>query len=74
MIHAVRVRKGGGAGAPEQTRAASEQTGDPPGANRSKAEGVCQSVLPGVRTCAPFEEGILHLWMGGLVARPLGWG
>ena len=31
-------------------------------------------VLPGVRTCAPFEEAILHSWTGGLVAHPLGWG
>ena len=22
-------------------------------------------VLPGVRTCSPLEEGILHLWTGG---------
>ena len=29
--------------------------------------------LPGVRMCAPFE-GILHLWIGGLVAQPLSWG
>ena len=21
-------------------------------------------LLPGVRTCSPFEEGILHAWMG----------
>ena len=37
-----------------------------------EAEGVRRLVLPGVRTCAPFEEGILCLWMGGLAARPLG--
>ena len=30
-----------------------------------KAEGVCRWVLAGVRTCSPFEEGILHLRMGG---------
>ena len=30
--------------------------------------------LPGARTCALFEEGILHSSMGGLVAHPLGWG
>ena len=42
-----------------------------------KAEGVCQLVLPGVRKCAPFEEGIPPLvggWVGGWVAHPLGWG
>ena len=26
---------------------------------------VRRLVLPGVRTCSPFEEGILHVWMGG---------
>ena len=25
---------------------------------------MCRVVLPGVRTRAPFEEGILHAWMG----------
>ena len=30
----------------------------------TKAEGVCQLVFPGVRTCAPFEDEILHSWMG----------
>ena len=39
-----------------------------------KAEGVCQLVLPGARTCAPFKEGVLHAWIVGLVAHPLGWG
>ena len=39
-----------------------------------KAEGVCRLVLPGVRTCAPFKEGIVHSWIGGLGAHPLGWG
>ena len=40
-----------------------------------KAESACRLVLPGVRTCPPFEEGILHLWMGGLVvSHGLGWG
>ena len=29
-------------------------------------------VLPGVRTCAASDEEILHSWMGGLVAYPLG--
>ena len=33
-----------------------------------------QKCVPGVHTCAPFEEGMLRSWMGGLVARPLGWG
>ena len=28
-------------------------------------------VLPGVCMCAPFEEGSLHLWVGGLVAHLL---
>ena len=27
-----------------------------------------------VCTRAPFEEGTLHLWTGGLVVHPLGWG
>ena len=39
-----------------------------------KAEPVCRLVLPGARTCSPFEEGILHTWMGGSVVHPLGWG
>ena len=39
-----------------------------------EAERVCRWVLPGVRACAPFEGGILHLWMGGLVAHPWGRG
>ena len=30
-----------------------------------KAEGVYRGVPPGVRTWSPFEEGILHAWMGG---------
>ena len=38
------------------------------------AERVRRLVLPEERTCSPFEEGILHLWTGGLVACPLGWG
>ena len=29
---------------------------------------MCRLVLPGVRTGSPFEEGILHLGMGGLVS------
>ena len=37
-----------------------------------KAERVCLLVLPGVRTCSPFEEAILHLWIAGLGAHPLG--
>ena len=39
-----------------------------------KAEGVDRLVLPGVRACAPFEGGILHLGRGGWVAHPLYWG
>ena len=39
-----------------------------------KAGRGCRLALPGVRACLPFEEGILHLWTGGLVAQPLGWG
>ena len=33
-------------------------------------------VLPGERTCAPFAEGTLHLWMGGGggALPPFGWG
>ena len=31
-------------------------------------------VLPGVRMCALFEEGILHLWIQGLGVHPLDWG
>ena len=38
-----------------------------------KAELVCRLVLPGERTW-PWEEGILHTWIGGLVVPPLGWG
>ena len=38
------------------------------------AERVCQLILPGVRKCSPFEEGILHWWISVLVAHPLGWG
>ena len=30
-----------------------------------KTEGVCRLMLPGVRTCAPFEAGILHSCIGG---------
>ena len=42
-----------------------------------KAEGVCRLVLPGVRTCALFVEGILRARMGGggdFVCPPLGGG
>ena len=39
-----------------------------------KAERVCRSVLPAVRACLLYEEGILHAWMGGLVVPPLGRG
>ena len=39
-----------------------------------EAEGVCQLVLPAVYKCVPFEEGILGLQKGGLVAHPLGLG
>ena len=28
----------------------------------------CKSMLVGTSRCSPFEEGILHLWRGGLVA------
>ena len=30
-----------------------------------KAEGDCQGVPPGVRTCGPVEEGILRFGGGG---------
>ena len=33
-----------------------------------------QLVLPGVRPCSVFEDGMLHLWMGRLVVHPLDWG
>ena len=36
-----------------------------------KAEGACQLVLPGVRTCAPFEGGTPRLWIGGWL--PIRW-
>ena len=39
-----------------------------------KAEGVCELVFPGVRTCVAFEEGIPHLWRGGNGRPPVGWG
>ena len=37
-------------------------------------ERVCQVVLSRVRTCSPFQEGILHWWIGELVVHPLGRG
>ena len=30
-----------------------------------KAEGVCRLALPRVRTCLPFEEGVLHSCTSG---------
>ena len=40
-----------------------------------KTQGVCRLVVPGVRTCAPFEGGLLHLWTGGGgVGPPVGLG
>ena len=39
-----------------------------------KAEGVCRLVLPGVCMCAPFEEGILHLWNRWVGCPPVGLG
>ena len=36
--------------------------------------GVCRLGLPGLRTCALFEEGTLYLWMGGLAAPSVGLG
>ena len=27
---------------------------------------MCRMVPPGVHTCSPFEEGILHAWVGGV--------
>ena len=39
-----------------------------------KAERVCRLVLPGVQTSFPVEEGIVHWWMGGSGAHPLGRG
>ena len=41
------------------------------GGGAVKAGWVCRLVLPGVPKCSPFEEGILHSWMGGLVVHPL---
>ena len=41
-----------------------------------KAEGVCRLLLPGVRTCLPFEEGGLHSLEGkggGGAMREYGW-
>ena len=35
------------------------------------AKRVCRLLLPGARTCAPFEEGTIYLCTGGLVAHPL---
>ena len=35
-----------------------------------KAERVCRLV----HTCSPFEEGILHLWMGWVGCPPVGMG
>ena len=32
-----------------------------------EAECECRWVLPGVCPCSPFEEGLPHAWMGGLV-------
>ena len=43
------------------------------GGGAIKADRVCRLVLAGVRTCSPFEEGLLHSWMGGLYIHPLGW-
>ena len=43
------------------------------GGGAVKAEQVCRLMLPGARTCSPFEEGILHAWIGGLVAHRLIW-
>ena len=34
------------------------------GGGAIKAEGICRLVLPGVRKCSHFEEGILRVWMG----------
>ena len=39
-----------------------------------KAERVRRLVFPGVRTCSPFEKGILRLQMGGLGADQWGRG
>ena len=39
-----------------------------------RAERVHRWVLPGVRACAPFEEGILHSWMEGMGVHPLACG
>ena len=39
-----------------------------------KAHRVCQLVFPGEHECSPSEQVIPNLWMGGLVAHPLGWG
>ena len=39
-----------------------------------KRKGVCRWVRPGERKCASFEEGLLRLWIGGLVAHAGGLG
>ena len=47
------------------------------GGGAVKAARVCRLVLPGGRTCLPFEEGILHSSVGGgggVRAHPLGRG
>ena len=38
-----------------------------------QAEKVCQLALLGVCTSLPFEEGILHFWIGGSVRVPIFW-
>ena len=50
------------------------QTGSGWGMCAIQAEYVCRLVLASVRTCSPFEEGILHSWIGGCGARLLGQG
>ena len=46
-------------------------------AGATQAERVCWLILPGVRSCFSFEEGLLHAWMwmwmwiSGLVVHPL---
>ena len=60
--------------APQTTVQSAKGGGARGGGGGIKAEGVCRSVLPGVRTCLPFAEGILHPWTGGWVVHPVGWG
>ena len=43
------------------------------GGGAIKAVSTTALVLPGECTWSPFQERMLHSWIGGLVAHPLGW-